>query len=484
MLDIELTPVPIDRFEAVIGSEPYRRFSRTMEEAARCFEGRTLWCVNSSAKGGGVAEMLTSLMGYLAGAGLEARWVVIEGDDDFFTITKRIHNRMHGEHGDRGPLGPEERERYERCLQSTANELAGRIDSQDVVVVHDPQPAGLIPAIRDTGATVIWRSHIGMDEPNELARDAWEFLRPFVSRADGCVFSRRAYAWPGLDPMAVIPPSIDAFSPKNRELDDAAVAGILGAAGVMGAEPSALPAFERADGSGGTVSGKARLIEDEPVPDSAPMVLQVSRWDRLKDHVGVMRGFADHVVDGGGAHLVLAGPRVDTVADDPEEGEALEEVTSAWHGLSAAVRSRVHVALIPVDDDEENSVVINALQRRASVVVQKSLGEGFGLTLAEAMWKARPVVASRVGGLQDQVVHGESGLLVDDPQDLEAFGRAVNELLEDRERAGRMGQAAHDRVRDEFLPTRHLARFAELVRTIAPDRRSAASSTPSSTSRS
>ena len=482
MLDIDLTPVPMDRFEAVIGSGPYRRFARSMEEAARCFEGRTLWCVNSSAKGGGVAEMLTSLMGYLAGAGLGARWVVIEGNDDFFTITKRIHNRLHGNDGDGGPLGSEERERYERCLESAAHELSSRIERGDLVVVHDPQPAGLIPAIRDAGATVVWRSHIGMDDPNDLAGETWEFLRPFVSLADACVFSRRAYAWSGLDPVEVIPPSIDAFSPKNRDLDHGAVEAILGAAGIMGAEPPEPPRFERGDGSIGTVSRRARLIEADPVPDSAPLILQVSRWDRLKDHVGVMRGFADHVAESSGAHLVLAGPRVDTVADDPEEGDALEEVRSAWDGLPTAARSRVHVTQVPVDDDDENSVVINALQRRASVVVQKSLAEGFGLTLAEAMWKARPVVASRVGGLQDQVVHGESGLLVDDPEDLEAFGRAVNELLDDRERADRMGRAAHDRVRDEFLPTRHLVRFAELVRRITRRRRATSPSTAGSRS--
>jgi trehalose synthase len=187
--------------------------------------------------------------------------------------------------------------------------------------------------------------------------------------------------------------------------------------------------------------------------------LQVSRWDRLKDPSGVMEGFARFVPIELGAHLVLAGPRSAEVADDPESDEVLRAVREARDSLPSETRGRVHLASLPMEDDEENATIVNALQRRADVVVQKSLREGFGLTVAEAMWKGRPVVASRVGGIQDQIVDGESGVLVDDPRDLRSFGEAVAGLLRDPERGRRMGAAAHARIRDEFLPPGHLMKW-------------------------
>jgi len=192
-------------------------------------------------------------------------------------------------------------------------------------------------------------------------------------------------------------------------------------------------------------------------------VVQVSRWDALKDPAGVVDGFVRHVAGRSDAHLMLAGPSVDEVADDPEGAETYRDVRRRWERLPARLRARVHLACLPMRDDEENGAMVNALQRRAQVVVQKSLAEGFGLTVAEAMWKARPVVATRIGGIQDQVEHGTTGLLVDDPRDLAAFGEAVSSLLREPERAEAMGEAAQARVRDQFLGTRHLAQFADLL---------------------
>ena len=471
MESVEIAPLETERFERVLGSDRYRAFARSMEKAVDCFGDRVLWCVNSAAKGGGVAELLSSMMGYLSGVGIDARWAVIEGDEDFFALTKRIHNRLHGDEGDGGPLGPEEREIYERVLRADTDELAKTVGRGDMVIVHDPQPAGLIPAVAEAGATVVWRCHIGVDHPNDVARRGWEFLLPYVTVAEVAVFSRQAYAWPGLDRVEIVPPSIDAFSPKNQDLDRARVDAILAAAGIQDGEPGTGAEFVRRDGSHARVQRKARLIEEEPLSASAPVVVQVSRWDRLKDPAGVIEGFAGHVPEPTGAHLMLAGPWIDGVADDPEAGEVLAEVEAAWRALPSETRSRVHLASLPAEDDDENSAMVNALQRRAQVVVQKSLAEGFGLTVAEAMWKERPVVASRVGGIQDQIVHGESGLLVDDPQDLESFGRAVAGLLGDPEGAERIGQAARRRVCDEFLATSHLERWLALLsRTAAPNR--------------
>jgi trehalose synthase len=165
----------------------------------------------------------------------------------------------------------------------------------------------------------------------------------------------------------------------------------------------------------------------------------------------------------GDAHLVVAGPSVAAVADDPEGAEVLEEARRAWAGLSPTVRRRVHLACLPMEDGEENAAIVNALQRRADVIVQKSLAEGFGLTVAEGMWKARPVVASRIGGIQDQISHGTTGVLIDDPTDLDAYGRAVAALLEDPAGAAEMGHRAQERVRNEFLGPRHLIQYVELI---------------------
>jgi trehalose synthase len=192
------------------------------------------------------------------------------------------------------------------------------------------------------------------------------------------------------------------------------------------------------------------------------MVLQVSRWDPLKDPLGVLQGFIGHVPDRLGAHLVLAGPAAISVSDDPERGQVLQEVRQAA-ALPTTARARLHLACLPMDDLEENGAVVNALQRRADVIVQKSLAEGFELTVAEAMWKARPVLASRVGGIQDQITHDRSGLLLDDPSDLAAFGRATATLLEEHDRAARLGREAHRSVRQDYLAPRRLTQELDLI---------------------
>jgi trehalose synthase len=220
--------------------------------------------------------------------------------------------------------------------------------------------------------------------------------------------------------------------------------------------------FERLDGTVGRVRRPAQLIEEHALRLDTPLVAQVSRWDRLKDPVGVLTGFVEHVQADEDPHLLLAGPDVTAVADDPEGAEVLAEVEAVWQHLPRAARRRVHLALLPMEDADENAIIVNAVQRRADVVVQKSLAEGFGLTVAEAMWKGRPVVASAVGGIQDQIEDGRTGCLVA-PHDAAAFGRRVSALLADPHGAERMGTAAQARVRDRFLGPRHLAEYVELL---------------------
>ena len=193
------------------------------------------------------------------------------------------------------------------------------------------------------------------------------------------------------------------------------------------------------------------------------LILQVSRWDRLKDMAGVLTGFVTMAADGpDDAHLMLAGPDVSGVTDDPEGADVLAECRARWRTVPESIRGRVHLASIPMDDVDENAIIINALQRHAYLVVQKSLVEGFGLTVTEAMWKARPMIASRVGGIQDQIVHERDGLLLDDPYDLDALAAAMTRLLDDRELADRLGAAGRARVHDQFLGDRHLAQYVDL----------------------
>jgi trehalose synthase len=314
---------------------------------------------------------------------------------------------------------------------------------------------------------VIWRCHVGIDNPNDLAREAWSFLLPYALHAEVYVFSREAFVWEGLDreSIVVISPSIDVFSAKNVDLDDATVRAVLGAGGLVAvAGDYEDVTFERHDGTPGRVERRAELIEDQPLRPDMPVVLQVSRWDALKDPIGVIRGFGEHVPAETGAHLVYAAPVVEAVADDPEGARVRLEAIATWDRLPPEPRSRIHLASLPMEDPEENAIMVNALQRHAHVVVQKSLAEGFGLTVAEAMWKARPVVASRIGGIQDQVVDGETGVLLDDPHNLAAYGAAVTGLLNDPERAEQMGKRARERVRENFLSARSLLDYLAVIR--------------------
>ncbi len=410
-----------ERFEEVLAPERYEALRGAMGRAASFLEGRAVWNVNSTAHGGGVAEMLRSLLAYARGAGVDARWLVIGGNPDFFKLTKRIHNLLHGASGDGIGLGPEQKEIYRAATEDHVGEMLDLVGPEDVVIVHDPQPAGLVVPLKASGATVIWRCHVGIDEANEEAELAWDFLRPFVSGADALIFSRDRFVWSGLDKarVRIIAPSIDAFSPKNQHLEDHAVRAILSVAGLIAEGSDETAEFMREDGSVSKVVRTASYIDGGDLLSFAdPLVVQVSRWDRLKDPVGVIEGFARRYLSlQPQAHLVVAGPSVEAVADDPEGAEVVKESLEAWRGLPVHVRGRVHLASLPMDDGEENAAIVNALQTHASVVVQKSLAEGFGLTVSEGCGKARPVVASRVGGIQDQIEHRTSGLLLDDPRD-------------------------------------------------------------------
>lgn len=459
--------LPLERYATLLDPERMQRVALRIAELRGRLAGRVVWNISSTAVGGGVAEMVRSLLAYARGVGVDARWVVIEGSPEFFRVTKRLHHAIHGSVGDASPLEEAERRLYERVVAQNAAELAPMVRPHDVVIVHDPQPAGMVAPLARRGAQVIWRCHIGPDQMGSEVERAWRFLARYLDEAAAYVFSRAAYLPEQLDASraTIISPSIDPFSPKNQPLSPSCIRAILAQAELVdGVRPQPC-LFLREDGTPGRVDRRAEMVRlDGPPRVEVPLVVQVSRWDPLKDPLGVLRGFAAvEPAALGGAHLVLAGPNVRAVADDPEGASVFDEVVAAWRALPTETRARVHLAMLPMVDVDENGVIVNALQRHAAVVVQKSLHEGFGLTVTEAMWKARPVVASAVGGICDQVEDGIDGLLLADPRDPALFGAALKRLFADPKLARRLGERAHVKVRDHFLGLDSLLRYGALI---------------------
>ena len=356
--------------------------------------GRSFLHVNSTKEGGGVAEILHRMIPILEGLGIDARWAVIEGNESFFDITKRIHNALQG---DPDPVTKEMWDYYYEINRQNA----GTMDLEaDAVLIHDPQPAPLVE-FRGDGCW-IWRCHIDVANPmKEASGHLFQYLRKY----EAAIFSVSRFAKPmGLDEF-IIPPSIDPLSEKNIDLPEGEVNGVL---------------------------------EKFSIPPDRPMILQVSRFDRFKDPLGVISAFriAKKYND---AVLVLAGS---PATDDPEGEAVLEEVREYASG-----DPDIHILLLPPFSDRE----INALQRAATIVLQKSLKEGFGLTVSEAMWKGKPVIGGAAGGIPLQIIHGATGFLV---HSVEGAAFRIRQLLGNQEMAKRMGQAGKEHVRTHFLITR------------------------------
>ena len=373
---VEVPRLPVSRLEPVIGSLRYAELTQAAGRVRQMLAGRTIWNVNSTAAGGGVAEMLQVLVGYVQDLDIPTGWLVITGDAEFFAITKRLHNQIHGSRSG-APLGAAEAGHYAQMMAANAVELVARIRPGDVVLLHDPQTAGLAAPLAHAGARVVWRCHIGVDWEDEVTRAGWEFLRPHLAAAEACVFSRQDYvpSWIPAGKAWIIPPSIDPFSPKNQHLAADTVQAILVKLGVLdGAAPTAPATFVRRDGDAGTVSRPAVIIGDgRPGPDD-PVLVQVSRWDRLKDMAGVMRGFADHVTPVGDGYLMLVGPSVKDVSDDPEGAAVYGECLLQWRELSPAARTRILLVTLPLDDIDENAAMVNALQQHATVISPEEPG--------------------------------------------------------------------------------------------------------------
>jgi trehalose synthase len=487
VFEVHVAARSVQPFAEIVGHDRVRDLERTADELRRIVRKRVLWNVNTAASGGGVAEMLRSFLRYARGLDVDVRWLVFEGPPEFFRITKRVHNAIHGSAGDGSALGPAQAEVYQRVTSQNAVAIDALVRPGDLVVCHDPQTAGLIPHLLAKGVQVVWRCHIGHEfHGEEEVGRGWTFLRPYIENVPLAVFSRAEYPpeWLRGKRTIVLPPTIDPFSAKNRAMDVPTVRSILSTIGLVEGPPGpASPSFVRDDGSTSRVTREVDVVRSgRPPAWETPLILQVSRWDGIKDPLGVLEGFARFVEPEAprGAELVLAGPCVTAVADDPEGAKVFGDLQQAWLGLPASLRRSVHLALLPMDDEEENAAIVNALQRHAAVIVQKSFQEGFGLTVTEAMWKRRPVVASAVGGIQDQIRDGVDGLLVKDPRDLAEFAGLLRRVLADEHLARTLGDAAYDRVRDEYLSINALERWAELIRALAESRSAKAVVAPSS----
>jgi trehalose synthase len=443
------------------------RVGVAQQQIGELLGGRTVWWVNSTALGGGVAQLLRTLLPYWRGAGIDVRWMVLRGSAEFFRVTKRFHNHLQGQRGDGGVLGFDELTTFDRAGHYHAESLASMLAPGDVVVLNDPQTAAMSVPLQRAGASVIWSCHVGIDHDNEFSRNAWSCLMPRLAGVNCFVFSRYASLPESLGgaETSIVTPAIDPASTKNLPLSDAGARAILQHLGLAAGVSTAPPSYERTDGSTATLAARPTVLDSDGAPDWSliPVVVSLARWDRIKDPLGILDCFLERVVAASDAHLLLAGPDTSQVADDPEAAAVLAEVRDRWRRLPPAARARVHLACLPLNSPDENDAMVNAIQRLAAVVVKKSLQEGFGLGVTEAMWKARPVIASAVGGHLEQVQHLHSGLLVEDPADVAAFGDAIVGLLGEPPLAARLGQTGRERVRALFLNDRHFVRWAEVL---------------------
>jgi len=365
---------------------------------AERLKGKVVQNINSTSVGGGVAEILHRMIPFLKELGVDAHWDLIKGGEQFFEVTKKFHNTLHGM-----PIEISQQD-FDIFLDTSRMNAEEINIFGDIVFVHDPQPLALI---RNKAKNKwIWRCHIDVSEPNQKV---WRFLRSFIDSYDAAVFSAPAFSQKLPIRQFLISPSIDPLSDKNKELSQESINSVL---------------------------KKYNLPKDKPI------ITQISRFDRLKDPLGVIETYKQvkrHI----DCRLVLAGGGA---SDDPESAEVLGEVKEAAKG-----DPDIHILLLA-----QNDIEVNALQRASTVILQKSIREGFGLTVAEALWKAKPVVASNVGGISLQIAHKYSGLLC---HSVEGASFAVKQLLSSPDYARRLGENGREHIKNNFLITRHLKEY-------------------------
>jgi trehalose synthase len=454
------------------------------ERVAPLLRGRTIWMVNSTAQGGGVAELLPAQVSILCQLGIDTRWVVLETTQtQFFEFTKRLHNLIHAVAAP-APTASE-RALYEAVNRDEAAVLAQLIAPSDILLVHDPQPLALGACLKqERGVHAVWRCHIGVDATTEATRAAWTFLRPYLDRYDGAVFSVRDYIPDYLRGKAlVIHPSIDPLSHKNRELSLHKLTGILSDADLVEPHwPFIAPPFEQRARRLQPDGSFAPATHPEDIGLLArPIVTQVSRWDRLKgfaplldafvllktgQHPGVTNPLHHRRLEN--ARLVLAGADPDAIPDDPEGQAVFGELREKYLALSPELQRDIAIIALPTASRKQNALMVNALQRASDIVVQNSLREGFGLTVSEAMWKRIPVLGSATAcGVRLQVRDQIDGRLVSDPEDPVELAHTMIEMWEKPSCLEEYGRNAQYRAHDQFLMFAELRQWLGLFRDVA-----------------
>lgn len=440
-----LSPAAVAGFRDLIGPDRTARMRDAARRLRRRLGDGVLWHVNSTEVGGGVAEMLHVLVPFYRALEVPTRWAVVDGDEEFFDLTKRLGNLAYGSTVDADRLRPGDLERYLGHLAAEAERLRAVLGPADVVLCHDHQTAGLVRMLVDTVSAVHWRSHVGVDVPTRGSREAWAAMAPLLADAASVVFSVSGHVPSELAAhrTVIIPPVIWPFAPKHQPLADDVLPGLLDRCGL--GQGSVVPPY---------------VVADRPRDPDAPLVVQVSRWDRLKDMHAVLTSVVPRVPE---AELALVGPDPAAIPDDTEQARWFAECHDAWRELPAPQRARARLVCLPMDDVQDNARLVNAAQRAADVVVQKSLAEGFGLTVTEAMWKGRAVVGSAVGGIASQIQHGHNGLLLDDPRDLAGCAALVRQVVDGSVDGPALGRRAAEDVRDRYLPDSDLLAVARLL---------------------
>lgn len=460
-------------FPETDGLEEYAGFAHLAEAVARLrseaaaaaprFRGRHLWMLNSTAQGGGVAELLPKTVQVLRELGILADWAVLTTPRaEFWELTKRMHNLIHDV--PLAPLTAADRTLYEEVSREAFRAIAPMLRSRDILIVHDPQPCATGAFLKEKlPICALWQCHIGLDRPSD--RGAWEFLRPYAEAYHHVIFSLPEYVPGFLQGRATaVPPGIDPESSKNCDLSVSRVLGILTSAGlvdpphptVTGPWPHLALRVQK-DGRLGSA-----LQPSEIGLGFRPTILQVSRWDRLKGWRPLLQAFAKLKPRHPDARLVLAGPQSGSVQDDPESTGALDELVADYRRLG--LFDDVAILALPMASRTDNALLVNALQRCATIVAQNSLEEGFGLTVTEAMWKRAAVLGSgRAAGLRFQIRDGIDGRLAPDPEDPASIAAILDEMLRDPKKRDAWGRSAQRRVHDEFLFFTNLRRWLSIL---------------------
>lgn len=455
-------------------------FTETVAPYVEGLKGCTVWMINSTATGGGVAEMLPSQMRIARALGVKIEWLVIEADDKhFFDLTKRIHNAIHG--AGNQAFTEEDRRVFEKVNRMNLEKALSFIKDGDLVVIHDPQPMPLGGLIRqEREVKLLWRCHIGLEEHTEKTREVWKFLMPYMDHYDHFVYSLPTYVPAKIESKTtIIPPAIDPLSHKNRTLWMTKCVGILQQSGITNHhEPLLYPYYEHLvrrvmpDGDFDHVN-----VQDDLDIIYRPVVLQISRWDRLKGFKELMEAFILMKERNESrtntsdvtykrikyTRLVFGGPDPKFVSDDPEGMEVLNELISQYKKVNKALQEDIAILLLPLHNPKENALIVNALQRSSSFIVQNSIQEGFGLTATEAMWKQRPVLVSGAAGLRFQVQHKINGLINPDPTDIDQLANVLEEMLNNPKERDKWGLNARLRVIDKFTLFSQLNNWLKLL---------------------